>query len=106
MDNDEQILTEQETKPSYKGLIVVAVFLIGATLPFHYILERGMVFPKDHLTFSNTFITQRDIDNLIDRYNNASFFEKQAIRQEPLVRKLMEKGLIEEDKSNKKEDGY
>lgn len=39
---------------------------------------------------------QDDIDKLIDRYNNASWMERQAINQEPLVRKLMEKGIIVE----------
>lgn len=41
---------------------------------------------------------QDDIDKLIDRYNNASWMERQAINQEPLVRKLMEKGIIVEKK--------
>jgi hypothetical protein len=62
------------------------------------------MFPKDHFSFSNTFIFQDDIDKLTDRYNNASFFEKQAINQEPLMRKLREKGIIfEKDKSNEED---
>lgn len=60
-----------------------------------------MVFPKDNLSFSNTYISQDDIDKLIERYNDASFFEKQAINQEPFVRKLMEKGIIVETANNK-----
>jgi hypothetical protein len=53
-----------------------------------------MIFPKDNLSFSNTFVTQDDINDLLRRYNNAIFFEQQTIRQEPLMRKLMEKGII------------
>lgn len=77
--------------------VVVSIFLLIA-LPFHYIPDRLMVFPKDHWTFSNTLIFQSDIDSLIERYNDASFFEKLTIREEPLTKKLMEKGLIIEKK--------
>jgi hypothetical protein len=54
-----------------------------------------MIFPKDNLSFSYTFITQDDINNLLSRYNGATnIFEQQTISQEPLMRKLMEKGII------------
>ena len=75
-------------------LIVLLLIAFGAGLPFHYALEYGMVFPKEHLSFSNTFVTSKDVDKLIKRYNNASLFEQHAIRQEPLARKLFEKGII------------
>ncbi len=81
-----------------RWFVIIGLIIIGAILPFHYIPSRLMVFPKDNLTFSNTFITQKDIDKLVDRYNQASFFQKQAINQEPFVRKLMEKGIIVEVK--------
>jgi len=76
------------------GSIFVISFL--ATLLFHVLPEHFMVFPKSNLTFSNTFIFNKDIDKLIERYNDASFIEKQAIRQEPLMRKLFEKEIIHE----------
>jgi hypothetical protein len=57
------------------------------------------MFPKENLTFSNTFIFEENINKIINRYNNASLLEKQAIKQEPLYRKLMEKGIIVEEKS-------
>ncbi len=63
-----------------------------------------MVFPKDHLTFSNTFITQEDIDNLVERYDNASFFERNAMNNEPFVRKLKEKGIIYDKTSQDNEE--
>jgi len=75
-------------------IIGVVGVILFATLSFHIIPERLMIFPKEHLSFSNTFITKSDVEKLIDRYNNASLMEKLAIQQEPLVRKLMEKGII------------
>jgi predicted transcriptional regulator YheO len=59
-------------------------------------MEIQKVFPKNNLTFSYTIITEDYVEKLIDRYNNASFFEKQAINEEPIVRKLMEQGIIYE----------
>jgi hypothetical protein len=64
-------------------------------LSFHIIPSRLKVFPKDNFTFSNTIITEDDISGLIQRYNNATFFEKAAIRNEALPKKLIEKGIIE-----------
>jgi len=85
---------------SNKGIITLFVMLIiiivglALTLPFHYILSEGMMFPKNNLTFSYTFITVSDIDNLIERYNNANSLEKLAMNNEPIIRKLLEKGII------------
>lgn len=81
-----------------KGWIIFFVIIVGATLPFHYIPESLMMFPKNNLTFSNTIILQEDIDNLLERYNNASRYEKLAMKEEPLFRKLVEKGIIYECK--------
>lgn len=79
-------------KPTY--LIVFLVVLLGATLPFHYIPSKLMVFPKNNFTFSNTIITEEDIDQIIERYNSANIFEQTALNNEPLVRKLREVGVI------------
>ena len=75
------------------GLIFILLFL---TLPFHYILYKHnfAVFPKNQMTFSNTYLDDEDIDGLIKRYNDANIQEKQAMDAEPLMRKLREKGII------------
>jgi hypothetical protein len=83
-------------KPKYRWIIFICIFALLATLPFHYIPDRLIVFPKEDLTFSNTFIFQDDIDKIIGRYNNASYFERQVIKQELLYRKLLEKYIISE----------
>ncbi len=64
--------------------------------PFKETIANISAFPKENISLSNTFIFQDDIDKLIKRYNDASGIEKLAIMQEPLYRKLMEKGLIKE----------
>ncbi|NPA67167.1 MAG: hypothetical protein GXO50_01010, partial [Chlorobi bacterium] len=50
------------------------------------------------LTFNHTLVLQSDIDKLLEQYNNASFFEKLAIKKEPFFRKLTEEGIIYEEK--------
>ena len=80
------------------GFIILIIILLGITLPFHYVPSHLKVFPKNNFTFSHTIVTQDDIDNLVERYNDASFFEKQAIKNEPFFRKLTEEGIIYEKK--------
>ncbi|MDL2308375.1 hypothetical protein LJC68_02745 [Bacteroidales bacterium OttesenSCG-928-B11] len=80
-------------------LFLVCVLLL--TLPFHYIPSALIVIPKEHLSFNYTFITQNDVDELLRRYNNAStIFEQQTISQEPLMRRLVAKGIIYSSKDD------
>ncbi|MDP1726948.1 MAG: DUF4352 domain-containing protein [Bacteroidota bacterium] len=85
-------------KPYIKyGIFLLCIVLL--MLPFHFVPSHKMVFPKEHFTFSNTFIFQSDIDNLIERYNNEAFLGKAILASDPLCKKLMEKGIIiSEDK--------
>jgi len=93
---------QNNNKKSNEGIITIIIliflFIIGVfiALSFHYIPSRQMFFPKNNLTFSYTIITQEDITRLCERYNDASLFEKEAMNNEPIIRKLMEQGLIYE----------
>lgn len=75
-------------------LLIFLCFSLGFLLSFHILIGYNKIIPKEHLTFNNTFVTNNDIVNLIERYNRADFFEKQAIINEPLYRRLTEEGLI------------
>jgi hypothetical protein len=83
---------------NYLKWIIFSIIFIFLTLPFHYVPSRLKVFPKNNLSFNYTIVTENDITKIINMYNNASLFQKQAINNEPLVRKLMEHGIIEEKK--------
>lgn len=88
-------------KNPYLKWIVLIVVMLALSLPFHYVPSRMTMFPKNSLTFSYTIIKEADIKDIIKRYNDASFFQKQAMNNEPLIRKLMEKGiLVEIDKKD------
>lgn len=97
-----------------KVLIIISVlllFIVGLTLPFHYTLKNEIktdpltgktyrvdggiaIFPKESLTFKDTFIGNETIQREIKRYNNANYFQRQAIEAEYLHSKLIEYGLI------------
>lgn len=79
--------------PYLKWGIILVVFLL-LTLPFHYVPSQMRMFPKDNFTFSNTLIFQSDVDELISKYNKVSLFEKMTVLNEPLFKKLKEKGII------------
>lgn len=87
-------------RKSYSGWILFLFIITGLTLPFHWSLDYETVFPKEHLTFSNTFFTSEDVTKIIERYNDANFIERQSISQEPFIRKLMEKGIIIEQNND------
>ena len=101
--NQNSMNGKKSSDPCRKWIIIIAIALI-LTLPFHYVPSKMMMFPKNCLTFSYTFITQDDINSIVARYNNASFTERQAINNEPIVRKLMEKGIIAEKDSENSND--
>jgi len=88
---------EASNKNKYLKWVIAIVLFLSLTLPFHYVPSHFRVFPKDNLTFSNTIITKRQIDIIIERHNNANYFEKLMIREEPLTKKLFEKGILTTD---------
>ena len=52
------------------------------------------VFAKDNLTFNNTFITTYDLEQIKRHFNESNMFEKELIVQEPLVKKLIDNGVL------------
>ena len=89
------------TKNQNRRIIVVLIIIgivLGALLPFHYVFGYGnsgiMVFPKKGLTFENTFITEETVNDIVDRYNNGNLMNKITMKNEPIVRKLIEKKII------------
>lgn len=97
MDNNNQ----SSNNKSYLGFITFVIIVLLATLPFHYVFYGGefKIFPKDSFTFKDTFVTEDDIEKLIERHNSANFWDKSSIRNESLHKKLMEEGIIVTEKS-------
>ncbi len=91
---------------NYLGWIIFILIVLGLTLPFHYVPSAMRMFPKDHFTFKHTIITQEDVDDIINRYNNArNIFEQNAMNNDPFIRTLREQGIIvDKDKKDKGDD--
>jgi hypothetical protein len=95
--------TEKENAPlkRKKRLIIritIAAIIFIFSLTFHFIPSRMMLFPKNSITFSHTIITESDISDAVDRYNNASLMQKQAMSKDPFIQKLFEKGILYEER--------
>lgn len=103
MDEKEQI--RNSTSLLLCFLVSIILFLLG-TLPFHYVNynDENHIFLKESFTFKNTIVNQRDIRLLIERHNNASFFEQANIRQESLHKVLVENGIIISTKPSNEND--
>lgn len=89
---------EQKIKIKKPATIVIIIVVLGFLLfclSFHVVISRGIIFPKSHLSFEYTFITDDDIDQIITQFNHASFIERISIMNEPLHKKLHEEGILE-----------
>jgi hypothetical protein len=91
------LLLEKLSKFKPYHFLIFAVIVLCLTLPFHYVPSRLLVFPKDHLTFENTFVFPSDLKKIQKRFHEASLLEKLSISQEPFVKKLIERTLEDED---------
>jgi len=80
------------------SLLTILIIAFVILLPFHYVIGYGdfgiIIFAKENLSFSNTFITGGTVNKLIDRYNNSTLLEKFSIREESLFKKLLAEGII------------
>ena len=100
-------LTENKKIIITKVFNVINWFLAGViicgflgALFFHWCVynESLYVFPKENISFKDTFIHEGDVDELIKRYNNSSSIDKRAISHESLHKALIREGIIEDDK--------
>lgn len=78
----------------YKLVKVVFFAVLFFALSFHWMPDHGCIFPREQLSFANTVISHEDIDQLIERHNEASGFERALVRQEYIYQKMVELGII------------
>jgi len=100
--NDEKAGKERKRKRKLIGWSVSAIAIVFFLLFFHiYISSSGgiAIYTKSTPTFSYTFIDGHEVNAVLERYNNASFFEQALMREEPFVKLLFDKGILY-DKEN------
>jgi hypothetical protein len=97
-------LSEKSNIAFFGTIAFLIFFFYLLMLSFHYLPSKGQIFAKENLTFSNTIITDDDISELISNYNKASLFEKTALRNEPLFRKLLQQNIIGETKREEEQE--
>lgn len=91
-------MSDKNSRGSSKNLVVliVVVLAIGITMPFHYVPSQLKVFPKENLTLNRTILSDEDIDNAVERYNNS--FDVFGQRQSPdelFISNLLKYGLVD-----------
>lgn len=105
----EQKEENQKSKRVKKRWFIVPAIVLLYLLSFHNVIcnDEWKIFPKDNLTFTNTWVNSEDITDLIEAYNRASLFEQMQMSNTTLFRKLRERGCIETKRPvNDKEDTY
>lgn len=99
--------TEEEARKTTRAIVLEVVgksmklaimMYVALSLSFHYIPGRMIIFPKESLSFQNTFVLDEDVEKLLERHNNASGFERVAIRNEYLYQQLLDLRVITEAK--------
>lgn len=82
-------------KKPLTAIFVIALLLLVAALPFHYLPDHGKVLFKSNMTFKNTIVTMEDVDEIISDYNNSKTLrEQEMISSRPLVITLLENGIL------------
>lgn len=81
-----------------KSKVIIVILTIGfvvfALMSFHFIIDDFKIVPKENLSFKNTFISDEDISNYLERYNSSSNSERKILLNDPLHKLLVEVGRI------------
>jgi hypothetical protein len=80
------------------GIITFIFFVLSCHIIIGYGNGGIKIFARDHLTLENTIITSDTVYKLITKYNNENFYEKVQMQAEPLLKKLMDEGIIYREK--------
>lgn len=70
-------------------IIIISILIFGATLPFHWVISDLIVVPKKNLTFDKTFVTDDEVQEIVEKYYLGSPKEKFEVENDPLTEKLV-----------------
>ena len=71
--------------------IIFLIVIGGLTLPFHWIPSEKIVILKKNLSFSRTFVTEDDVQKIIEKYYLGSPKEQFEIEEDPLTDALKDR---------------
>lgn len=79
-------------KNNYLTKLVTFIIIISAlTLPFHWVLSEPIIVPKKNLTFDRTFVSEDDVQEIVDKYYLGSPMEKLEVKNDPLTKALVKR---------------
>ena len=88
---------------NYKFLLSSILLITILTLPFHYAFYTLKVFPKANISFRHTFISEDEVDGIIEKYNSSNQLEQTQMESEAYFRSLKEEGMIIDAKDSSKD---
>ena len=74
--------------------LVVLFSLLLILLNYHIYTDGFYFFKKQSMSFSNTFISDEDIEAIKIRYNKSSYQEKQTMQNDLLFQRLIEEKIL------------
>lgn len=79
-------------KNNYLTKLVTFIIITSAlTLPFHWVLSEPIIVAKKNLTFDNTFVNEKDVHEIVEKYYLGSPKEKFEVENDPLTEALVKR---------------
>lgn len=72
-------------------LLIFLLIICLLTLPFHWVPSEPIVVPKKSLSFSRTFISEDDVQEIVEKYYLGSPKEQFEIEGDPLTDALKDR---------------
>ena len=74
--------------------VAVIIFVLLLTLPFHYVAKPFTIIPKSSWGFSETFITNKDLDKVICKYNGSDGYQREKLLQQTWLKKMISNRIV------------
>lgn len=77
-----------------KFLTILVIFIIlstALTLPFHWVPSEPIIVPKKNLSFDRTFVTEDDVQEIVEKYYLGSPKEQFELEGDPLTEALKDR---------------
>ena len=78
-------------------LLILLIIVCFLTLPFHWVPSEPILVPKKSLSFRKTFISEDEVQEIVEKYYLGSPKEKYEIEGDPLTDALKDRWNVEQN---------
>jgi hypothetical protein len=72
-------------------LVIFIIIASALTLPFHWVLSEPIIVPKKNLSFDRTFVSEDDVQEIVEKFYLGSPKEKFEVENDPLTKALVKR---------------